>query len=176
MTSDFTNPVCATDQASVLQSVVNVLQATITAFDTEQTCFLSDVPWPGLETNDNLFCTVCPANGSFDGELVVGGGPVGIEEHSVVQVTVWSRLSTDRYERAKYALLDANRGLLPLKKAILKSLAGQQLYADYPTNSVPLLTTYLTPTRSMHVPIRESQDDYASFSLAFNAPFYWDLS
>lgn len=170
--------VCPTDQAAVLNAVVAKLRAEISGFASEVTCFISDTPWPAVEVNDDAFITVCPKNAEFDDGLTVGGGPHQVLEHAVFQVTYWSKLSTDQLEHARYAMLDSSKGVLVLKKLILKCLAGQQLYSDYPTNTRPLLTEFLRPSMAQHAPSRQhtGDPDYASMSLAFIGPFFWDLS
>lgn len=170
--------VCPTDQATVLNAVVAKIRAEISGFDNEAVCFISDVPWPSTEVNDDCFITICPKDAGFDDGLTVGGGGYQVLEHAVFQVTYWSKLSTDQLEHSRYATLDASKGVLPLKKLILKCLAGQQLYSDYPTNTRPLLTEVLRPSMAMHTPSRQHSGDpeYASMSLAFIGPFFWDLS
>lgn len=145
-------------------------------FATESTCFISDVPWPGVDVNDDLFCTVCPASSHFDRDRPIGAADQGVVEQGVFQVTVWSRLSLDRLEHSAVAMTQAHRGLLKLKQRVLKALAGQQLYSDPPINTVPLLIEHLRPTQSVHPLSRQVNADYSSFSLIFDAPFYWDLT
>ncbi len=168
--------VCPTDQATLLQAVVQKLRTEIAQFATETTCFVSDEPWPSVSVNDNLFCTVCPLSDTFDPNTPVGAGEFGIVEVSEFQVSVWSRIETDQLERATLAFLDDERGLLILKKAVLKCLAGQQLFSDYPTDTLPLLIEYCRPTSAKHPPSRQHTDDFSSFGIVFEAPFYWDLT
>lgn len=170
--------VCPTDQATVLNAVVAKIRAEISGFSSEVTCFISDVPWPAIEVHDDAFITVCPKDAGFDDGLTVGGGSFQVLEHAVFQVTYWSRLTTDQLEHSKYAMLDSVKGILVLKKLILKCLAGQQLYSDYPTNTRPLLTEVLRPASAQHPPSRQHSGDieFESMSLAFIGPFFWDLS
>jgi hypothetical protein len=168
--------VCPTTQSTILLAIVAKLRADLPdVFGTDATCFVSDVPWPSLEVQDDLFCTVCPTSSRFDADYPVGAASRGIVEVGGFQVTVWSRLSLDQLEQSLLALTDADRGLLNLKQRVLRSLAGQQLYADPPTNSAPLLIKYLCPTSATHSPSRQASVDFNSIGLAFEAPFYWDL-
>lgn len=169
-------PVCPTDQRAVLAAIVAKLREDLSDIITETTCFISDTPWPSVEVNDHLFITVAPRDGQFDGDAPIGAASRGIIEHATIQVTAWSRAMLDRIEQAESAFSDDDQGLLVLKKRILRSLAGQQIYSDAPTNEVPLLVEWLRPTRSIHPPLRQHEDSFSSFSLAFEAPFYWDLS
>lgn len=177
MSSGFTASatVCPTDQITVLQAVVAKLRTDLADLVTDSTCFASDTPWPGVEIHDNLFVTVAPRDGQFDSDHPIGAGAKGIIEHTTIQVTAWSRLQLDRLEHAIHAFCDPDRGLLRIKQRILTSLAGQQLYADPPENTVPLLVEWLRPTQAQHPPLRHADDDFSSFSLSFEAPFYWDL-
>lgn len=165
----------STDQKTVLLAIVKKLRASITEFEQENLCFVSDKEWPTVALHENLFCTVCPKSAEFEDGLIIGGGMDGVKEIGVFAVSVWSRISTDQLEHSEHAFLDDERGILPLKKAVLKALAGQQLYSD-PDNTLQLLTEYLRPSHVTHQPIAESEDDFSSFSIIFIGPFYWDLS
>jgi hypothetical protein len=168
--------VCPTTQSALLLAIVAKLRTDLPdIFGTDATCFVSDVPWPSLEVQDDLFCTVCPTSSRFDADYPLGAGNRGIVEIGTFQVTVWSRLSLDQLEQSLLALTDVDRGLLGLKQRVLRSLAGQQLYADPPTNSVAMLIKYLCPTAATHPPSRQVSSDFSSIGLTFEAPFYWDL-
>lgn len=163
-------------QTTILQAVVDRIKASVSAFRTEATCYVTDRPLPEVEISDNLFCTVCPRDGEFDVEEMIGGGVFHVREYSTIQVSVWSRIETDQLDRAHECLTDPQRGALPLKRQILKALAGQQLYGDAPLDTKPLLITYLMPTRCQHPPSEIWNDDYTSFSMSFTCQFNWDLS
>lgn len=168
--------VYGTDQIAVLQAVVDKIRTDINdAFGGESTCFISDTPWPGVEVQDELFCTVSPNNSDFQFDDPVGGGAEGIIENAVFNITIWSKILLDRIERNGIELTDKDRGILTLKRRVLKSLAGQQLYSDAPDNTVPLLTAHLRPLNSLHPPSRQGDGDFSSLSITFLAPFYWDL-
>lgn len=168
--------VCPTTQNDVLLAIVAKLRHDIPEFDADSACFISDVPWPGIEVQNNLFATICPHDSSFDGQFPVGAGSFGIVEFAMFNVSVWSRIETDQLEHTDGALTDSIRGLLPLKQKVLKSLAGQQLYSDAPTNTRPLLVEWLRPTTAQHPPSRQFDDDFSSFSIVFEADMQWDLS
>jgi hypothetical protein len=169
--------VCPADQATVLAAIVAKLRTDLSdLFGNDSTCFVSDIPWPSIEVQDELFCTVCPGTARFDPDRPVGAADLGIVEVGVFQVSVWSKLALDRLEQCAIAMTHADRGLLRLKQLVLRSLAGQQIYADAPVNTVPLLIQYLRPTQAMHPAGRQGGADYSSFTLLFEAPFYWDLT
>lgn len=167
--------VCPTDQITILNAIVAKLRVDISdLFGSETTCFLSATPWPAVEVNDDVFCTVNSGNSSFEYDEETGQGSFGVLEHGVFQVTVWSKLSTDRLDHDVYAMTDATRGVLKIKQLVLKCLAGQQLYNA--ETSAPLLSSgCLRPTSTAYPPPRHDEADYTSFSLAFSGSFYWDL-
>ena len=176
----FGGQVRPTTQVEVLLAVVAKIQENVPAFPDSESCFVSDTPWPGVDIQGNLFCTVAPSDGSFDQGLMDGSGNLGVAELTQIVVTVWSRIEMDQIERFQAGLTDPQRGLLPLKQMILKALAGKNLNGDDPditeeTNedSVLLLMEALSPSRARHQP--QKIDDFASFSLSFDAKFNWDL-
>ncbi len=163
-----------TNQTLVLQAIVDKLRSDISdLFGGESTCFISDVPWPGVEVQDQIFCTVSPANSQFILEDPTGAGPAGVVEMAIFQVSVWSKILLDEIERSAIAMTDNTRGSLTLKQRALKSLAGQQLYSN---DGEPLLMSYLRPTSAMHPASGQGKGDFTSFSLAFQGAYYWDLS
>lgn len=167
--------VCPTDQSTVLTAIVATIRASVEQFSSESTCFVSSTPWLSVEVNGNECCTVTPGGGDFDGGLTIGAGEYGIRESSRVTVSIWSRIQSDQLERADAALMDVERGLLVMKRQILKALAGKQLYADFPENTQPLLIEYLRPLNATEPDIKESEDDFSSIAIVFDATFDWDL-
>lgn len=165
----------ATTQAVVLGAVVDRIRAEVSEFSNESTCFVADAPWPSVEVHSDLFCTVAPGDGTFDPEMPVGAGELGIREHLTVRVTVWSRLMLDRLEQAELQFADSARGLSTLKHKLLKALAGRQLFTDA-DETVQLLTEHLRPTRSRHPPGKQHEDDYSTFGLELEAVFDWNLT
>lgn len=176
MTSGFntSSDVGGTNQIVVLQAIVDRLRADINdLFGSEATCFISDVPWPGIDVQDQVICTVSPANSQFVQEEPTGAGPAGVVEMAIFQVSVWSKILLDEMERSAIAMTDNARGVLALKRRVLRSLAGQQLYAS---DGQPLLMSYLRPTSAIHPASGQGKGDFTSFSIAFQGAYYWDLS
>lgn len=171
-----TAPVCPTTHDSVLNAVVKKVQIEVSEFDSDSTCFLSEVATPGIEISESLFCTVSPGDTTFDDRRSHGAGSRDIVESVIVIVTVWSRILLDPLNHSARSLTDSSRGLLRFKKQILRALAGKQLYLDAPTNSVPLLVESLTAVNSVHSTARRRDDDFSSFSINFRGAFCWDLS
>jgi hypothetical protein len=67
-----------TDQVTVLQAVVALIQAAIPSLAEDNTCFFSLDPSATPEERQNLYAVVTPLNGQFDAELFAGYslGPV----------------------------------------------------------------------------------------------------
>ncbi|MBS0205007.1 MAG: hypothetical protein JSS49_19035 [Planctomycetes bacterium] len=168
--------VCPTTHEAILIAIVQKLRTDIGELGNESCCFLSDSPSPGIEIQEDLFCTVAPIDDTFDDQAPIGAAERGIVEVALVQVTVWSRLMLDRLEHSSQSLTDSSRGLLKFKQRSLQSLAGRQIYADAPLNLVPLLMEPLRPVRALHPTSRRGADDLRSVSLIFRAVFNWDLS
>ncbi len=178
MASGFTSSatVCPTTHQIVLTEVVRKLRDEIAEFATESTCFLSDTPLPGVEIQENLFCTVAPLDGTFDDRMPIGAADLGIVEVVFIQVSIWSRMQLDRLDHSARSLTDHTRGLLGLKKRVLQVLAGQQIFSDHPVKSIPLLVEPLKPIRAAHPSARKASDDFSSVSLVFRAAFNWNLA
>lgn len=176
MSSGF-NSICdvgGTNQIVILQAIVDRIRSEINdSFGSEATCFISDVPWPAIEIHDTIICTVSPSSAQFVQEEPTGAGPAGVVELASFQVSVWSKIQLDQMERSVLALTDPDRGILVLKRRVLKALAGQQLYS---TDGQPLLISYLRPISATHPAAGKAQDEFASFSIAFQGSYYWDLS
>jgi len=176
------NNVCPTDHATVLVAIMAKLQNDLEdLFGHESVLYISDQEIT-VELADHLFCTVAPSDGAFPSDGVDGSGQYLVYENANFSVTVRSRIQTDQIERSTQAYLDQNRGLLPIKKRVLKALAGQQLYsapnygdqATYDTSTGALLTAVLCPTRSQHQSQQE-EDKFSEFTVGFSCQWNWDL-
>lgn len=162
-------------QTTVANSIVAALIAALDVSPyllTTTTCVVTDTPDLMPETNDNLMVTVTVGDGTFTMDVTGPGGAQVLEEFSI-EVRVWSRMMLDRLEQNYSALTDTSRGLLTIKRIILKTLAGQQLFD---TNANPLLQKYLQPDTSRHPPSAKDDDGWSMFGLSFLTQFEWDLS
>jgi len=170
MSSGFTglcgNP---TDQVTVLNAVIALLQAGVPKLAGPNTCFLSMDTEPLGNQRQNIYGTVCPMGGSYDGELFDGGAEA--VEHSGVIVTVFSAMKLDRADADVAMLTDASRGLLGLKQQVLKSLVGKML-VDQSSNNI--LLRPMRPLQADH-PNRHN-DTKGKFSLMFETIFQWNLN
>lgn len=159
----------ATNQSTVVQSVVTRLIAQVTDF-TAPNCYEVAEPEPTVERSHNLFCQVSVGDGRFNDEAIIGGGINEVFEHSTVWVTLFSRLKLDQAQHAKQTLYDTSRGLLVLKGAILKALSGHDLMD---TGGNQILIGYMAPLSSAR-PVKE-WEGFSSISVAFSTDFEWDL-
>lgn len=165
-----------TTQAEILLAVVAKIQANVSAFESEPTCFVSATTFPEVSVQDNLFCTVMPGDGQFDQGIVDGSGSTGVCEIFPLIVTIWSHIEVDQIERYQQGLVDDERGLLTLKQQILQALAGRNV--DGGTyNGAPsiLLTEALMPTRSKVQMEQVTDEYYGGISVSFDAKFNWNL-
>ncbi len=169
---DFSTPyLVPTDQATVLQAVVDRIQAQVPDLDADNRCFISMKPEPRTDVRQSIYCTVCPMSGDYDQEMFAGAGADGVVEHSGVIVTVFSQMKLDRSDADASMLLHADRGLLKLKGLILKALAGHSLANS--SNEMILLQP-MAPINSGYP--RDASENAGEFSLSFSTDFRWDLS
>jgi len=165
----FANAGFPTDQITVLNAVVALLQASVSALAGDNLCFLSMHTDPIENYRQNIYATVAPMSGRYDEDLFRGSG--NAVEQSGVIVTVFSQMRLDRPDADTRMLTDETRGLLTLKKQILKALNAKQLQDGEGNN---ILTSVMRPINAGH-PGRASEE-MGTFSLAFATDFLWNLS
>ena len=110
-------------------------------------------------------------SGQFDSEMFAGAGAAGTAEKSGVIVTVFSQMKLDRSDSDESMLLHESRGLLGLKKVILKALSAHSL-VDHSGHQI--LLNLMEPMNSGHP--RDDGDAVGEFSVVFATDFVWDLS
>lgn len=158
-----------TTQEAVLQAIVDRLREQLDL--NPSTCFLSIDPEPCANISHNLFLTVSPDGGQFrEGEFAGAGENLVIENTHAV-ITIFSQIRLDRVEHATSFLTDNARGVLTMKRKVLKALAGHILVD---TDGNALLVDYLEP-----VSAPRPQSDRAKIGdvqLWFSTNFHWDLS
>lgn len=176
MSGMFANAGFPTDQVTVLNAVVALLQASVVMLSGNNTCFLSMHTDPIESQRQNLYASVAPMSGQYDegifaGAARISGQSSGVLEQTGVIVTVFSQMRLDRPDADSKMLTDETRGLLALKRQILSALSGRQLQ-DADGNNI--LTTVMRPINASH-PGRAAEETGA-FSVAFSTDFVWDLS
>jgi len=170
------------DQAAVLDAVVKQLidNMVLPSGDglTDKTCFITIYPELPTGAQDEVIVTVSPEGGTFPAGMIIGGGQKQCTEESGILVSMWSRFKVDRQFRDRESLCNETRGLLKLKKSLLKALCAVDLQANYPpgtggTNS--FLRQYLIPTQA-YAPDHPKEEPYAGLTIRFQADYDWDLT
>ena len=164
--------VIATNQVDVLAAVVTRLKAAVTELDGDSLCYVSDYPAPPENVQNDLFATVSPSDGTFDVDLQEGAAANDVREYAGILVTVFSKMKLDRHGRTDSLLSDSTRGLLPLKRKILKALAGHRLQDG---SSNDLTTSYLYAQKAS-APRWDADTKLGVMSLYFSTDFLWDLT
>lgn len=162
-----------TTQDVVLQRVVARLISQLSGSGfAAANCYVADPPEPPTtDMAHNLFVLVTAGSGQYPDDVHAGGGANTPFEESSVWVTIYSRIKLDRPFAADASLTNASRGLLPIKRLVLKALCGHNLL-DGSGNEI--LTRYMAPFNCSQ-PGRDTED-FAAVSLAFHTDFEWDLS
>lgn len=159
-----------TTQADVLDAVVRRLIDRIDSLS-DKNCFLAVLPdGSPYRPADNLFVVVSPTGGRFS--LVEGGGPSQCSEQTGVLVTIFSRFMANRHERDRDALADETRGVLTLKRQILRALTA----ADVEVEGQPCLRDLLVPTESTPPDPAHGDERLVQIGLKFEFSFDWNLS
>ncbi len=144
----------------------------------ESTCY--EVEHPDLApqeiTQGDVVITVCPGDGTFPIEEQAS---VQLAEDSDVIITWFTKIALDRQSRITNLLHDPNRGILPWKRRILKSLL--------PTTAAAGGNRLLLPTganftrgeifvKSYHRANWDKDKMIGWASLVFGVNFDWDLT
>lgn len=121
-------PRISTNQADVLEAVAARLREAIPEPQfTESTCFISIWPVPPEFPPHETWITVAPAGGQFDEGMHDGGGAEVTSEVTSVAVTVFTRCHLDDVSHSARILTEYTRGLLRLKREILRALSAHDL-------------------------------------------------
>lgn len=158
----------ATTQATVIEKIIAKLQE-ISGLS-EANCFFDYGDELDAANSHDITVTVTIGGGSFSQELD-GGGNQGAFEYGSVDVTIWSKISTDRVQVAKNALLDTNKGLLHWKTLILKKLTSIQL-----EDSGDDILTELMQPRQCTAPRQANNGKHKTLTISFETNFLWDLT
>lgn len=164
-----------TDQTTVVEAVVTRLIASVNEFG-DGNCFLtSEPPEDPVAIRQDLFCTVSPTDSQFDQGVQEGAGIDGTFENAAVIVVVFNAVRLDQTGRDASLLTKSGRGLLDLKRGILKALSGHDL-KDAAGDEI--LVNYMSPLRS-EAP-RSIKDKDSKFvgdlALLFSTDFQWNLT
>jgi len=144
----------------------------------ESTCY--EVEHPDLApqeiTQGNVIITVCPGDGSFPIEEQAS---VQLAEDSDVIVTWFTKILLDRQSRITNLLHDSERGILPWKGRILRSLLPTPASAGGNELLLPNGNRFLRDqifVKSYHRANWDKEKMIGWASLIFGVNFDWDLT
>ena len=157
-----------TTQVDVLTAIVKQLQTALGL--TESACFLSVHPEAQPTVNQNVWLTVSPEDGQFDDGAWGGGGQAVLIENTWAVITIFSAMRLDRPEHDVAFLTDVVRGVLTVKRKVLKALGTFD-----PVNSSAdfILCQPMAPTNSPR-PLNDRLR-IGDCQLWFSTIFLWDI-
>lgn len=164
-----------TEQATLLERIADYLRKQLRL--NARRCFETlDPLHPVIPPGGDYFLSVAPGDGTFDVEHQVGGGADQLTEYGEVVVTIYSRVKLDSTDHDEIIMRDASRGLLSLKKTVLKTLVGYDLAlesGDTALRQTLYAKRYTAPTMGQQ---DGSGIGVAFLSITFGVDFDWDLS
>ncbi len=167
-----TQPTIDTTQALVLQRLVALLRTELSLHS--RYCYLTDNPLdlPDLPVGGNYAVSVAAGDGQFDVDGQVGGGEDQLYEQGSAVITWYVRMDLDTPDHAEQLLVSANRGLVTIKRAILKAVCGKML-ADLAGSD--LLRQHLYAIHAYRANYRRDAG-IAWMAIEVGLDFCWDLS
>lgn len=161
-----------TEQAAVLDALVARLIDQIPALSTKN-CFLSILEDPPNYASDNVFLTVAPSAGIFPDEFQDGGGEHQCTEETGAVISIFSRFQANRPGHERALLSDFARGILRMKRLVLKALVGQNLTSTDDANYV--LRDFIKAKKSSF-PAYVGQEQLVKVAIEFSTVFDWNLT
>jgi hypothetical protein len=158
------------EQGDILEAITKALIDNIGGLSAKN-CFISIYPNPPYKIPDNLFVTVSPAASNYPEEFTSGGGQNQCTEDSSVLVTIFSRFQCNRAGQEREALNDQNRGILQMKRSILKTLCS----LDLTVNANFELRNQMQPKRC-GAPEYVGDEQLLTVSMEFSVTWDWDLT
>lgn len=132
---------------------------------------------PGTLPGGDWWLSVSYSDGDTDRPMFDGGGDGQLVETVYLTVTGYSRIKTDPTGNDSHLLLDATRGLLPIKKKIMQALAGQD---PKDRDNAPFLRGHLQPVHATAPSIMTDGDTnkiyFGMIAVTFEIMFDWDLT
>jgi hypothetical protein len=160
-------------QADVLQAILLRLQTALALSDRQ--CYPVARPQdaPSIPMGGDYWLTVSPGAGNFGPEEQADGN---VTEDSDVTVTAYTRIKTDSVGHDTDLLLDAARGLLPIKKAILKALVGHDAVDADGNTFLRQLLYAQTATAADIVKLPNTEAAFGRLSITFGLSWDWSLT
>lgn len=140
----------------------------------ERTCYETLHPTAvSIPPGGEFFVSVSPGDGEFPEGHQIGGAENQCTEDGTIVVTMFSRMQLDGADYAPSMLRDESKGLMEIKRLVLKALVGwDATTADDESTFLRQLITVLSSTAPMY----DEKNGYGFLSLTFRAGFDWDLS
>lgn len=161
-----------TTQIDVLNAILLRLRNQLTLDD--RTCFAVARPQdaPNIFPGGNYFLTVAFGDGTFNEEEQV---TVNCMEATDFTITAYTRIKTDSTGHDMFLLTDSARGLLSIKKLILKALVGQDLQDDDGFVFLRELIKAIHASSPDIVNLPSSGTQAGTIQLIFRCSFDWKL-
>lgn len=156
-------------QEVVLTAVVDRLVAQL-AINANR-CYVSTQPLSTIPPGGDYFVTVSLGDGQFDAEIQEQHA-VQLQEQTEVIITVLTRMHLDRADRDIYLLTDDTRGLLTIKRLILKALVGHDLVEG----AGDTFLRRLVAVKYAEKPQYDPEKMVGWLSIHFAVDFDWDLT
>tara|TARA_Y100000310_G_scaffold6676_1_gene7496 strand:- start:5938 stop:6441 length:504 start_codon:yes stop_codon:yes gene_type:complete len=160
-------------QTDVLERIVLRLRDQLSLNDRQCYETLEPLAPPVIPKGGEWFVSVSPGEGEFvPGEQV----PANITEQWHVIVTAYTRIKLDPTDHDAKLLRDASRGLLTIKRSVLKAIVGHDLTTgsvDSPDDT--FLRNLLYASRS-HKPNYDVEKQIGWIAIEVVVDFDWDLS
>ena len=156
-------------QQEVLEGFITLLQAEFADWD-DSAIYWTDTENSEASTNMSRFITVYAGGGTFDQGALVGSV---VDEDAIVAVKIWHRSEIDNKGHSGESLFQADDGLIPLKRRVLKSLTNKMLTG---TDSMQIATETIKPQSSGEPSTSDGDNPLDTLALSFAVKFEWDLS
>jgi hypothetical protein len=133
---------------------------------------------PAIPKGGEWFIAISPTEVQFiEGEQA----PPNVTEEWGIVLTIYTRIALDSTDHGEKLLRDATRGLLVLKREVLRALIGHDLQTESPDDTGDTFVRQLVFARSCSRPwILEKDGEprhmLGFFSIDFGIHFDWDLT
>lgn len=133
---------------------------------------------PAIPKGGEWYVAISPTEGQFvEGEQA----PPNVTEEWGIIVTIYTRIALDSTDHDEELLRNASRGLLVLKRAVLRALVGRDLQLESPDDTGNTFVRQLIFARTCHRPVimeREGEPRamLGMLSIEFDVHFDWDLT
>jgi hypothetical protein len=164
-------------QDQVLQAVVDHLRDDL-GLDENQVYMTIDPLNPIIPKGGDYWLSVSPGDGRFDLALAESTVVDQCYEDSVVSVYGYTRIYLDESNTDQQMLVNATRGILVVKRLILKSMSGVDLSINGQLYGRGLLTPDYATSPDVGKINREGEAalPIGIVGINFKAPFDWDLN